>query len=480
MPHNYKVLSQETASRFQTQGLSTAVSGPYVTTPKIYMSYDNWATSIENSTALEFYPYDVAANDDGSIIVAVGGVNSNGVRPGNNYSWGPNAAVLTGHNGTTSTWTNLTIDYFGGYSTYHAVAYGAGKFVAIDRDGSFSTSTDGVNWTSTSTYPNPFEYSGAYNSPFTDGMTKLAYGNGMFVLSVDIAGGSNGDALILWTSTDGENWSQHTYSGGPTATERYNLQYIDGAWYYLIYSQFNGTYLIKSTDSFQTWTQHLVTENNGTSFFTINGVLYVYSAGPFLWYRNLADIPNNSNSSGGWSFEYLPYSPLSEWAATADEDNVLFVIRSSYSENEGDQTIKFYRATISEFLSGNAVEGVTLTNTNFNPNLESYALLTTNLEGVTQYTVPTSSDSRSALISSIIIRNTASSGSHPVKVGIVKAEDVATPGLSPSQLLIYKQLSAGQRIELTGGMVIPEGAEVRTESDSTDIVVHIYGAEVNF
>lgn len=125
---------------------------------------------------------------------------------------------------TTLTWSPSTLP---SNSTWKAVAYGNGMFVAIANDSNKTAySTDGEHWTETTNLPSESSwYSVTYgNGKFvavaygtvaaysTDGITwtaatlpssrnwrSVAYGNGMFVA---IAGSSNVTAY----STDGINW----------------------------------------------------------------------------------------------------------------------------------------------------------------------------------------------------------------------------------------------------------------------------------
>ena len=89
------------------------------------------------------------------------------------------------------------------------ITFGAGRFVAVSTLGQFITSTDGLHWTTT-----------WVRSQFL--LNSVAYGNGRFV-AVDSAGG---DALI---SLDGVNWSFYpvTTAGTPWYAVTYgNGQFV--------------------------------------------------------------------------------------------------------------------------------------------------------------------------------------------------------------------------------------------------------------
>jgi hypothetical protein len=67
-----------------------------------------------------------------------------------------------------------------------AVAYGAGKFVAVGRNGAIISSSDGTNWSN-------------HSLRTTAEINDVTYGGGRFVAA--------GEGSLLVTSTNGENWS---------------------------------------------------------------------------------------------------------------------------------------------------------------------------------------------------------------------------------------------------------------------------------
>jgi hypothetical protein len=73
-------------------------------------------------------------------------------------------------------------------TAWYSVAYGNGKFVAIDANGAAATSPDGITWT-------------AQVLPVTTNWISLTFGNGVFVA---IAYGN----AVAATSTDGITWTQ--------------------------------------------------------------------------------------------------------------------------------------------------------------------------------------------------------------------------------------------------------------------------------
>lgn len=90
-----------------------------------------------------------------------------------------------------------------------AIAFGSGKFVVSSRTDRIWTSTDGIQWTQGS-------------SSVSGGMSSLAFGNGLFVGGGPLARNSPLDQAVVATSPDGVKWTSHALqslrSGGPRLT----------------------------------------------------------------------------------------------------------------------------------------------------------------------------------------------------------------------------------------------------------------------
>ena len=105
---------------------------------------------------------------DAPLLPTLTGVNFNCVASdlgGTTVAMGSAGAVLTGKSGVWSLATPL-----GTAVNWHRVAFGGGRFVALDDLGDFSISSDGVNWSALS----PISSGGAI-------LSNLFYGGGRFV-----------------------------------------------------------------------------------------------------------------------------------------------------------------------------------------------------------------------------------------------------------------------------------------------------------
>jgi hypothetical protein len=82
-------------------------------------------------------------------------------------------------------------------------------------------------------------------------------------------------------------------------------------------------------------------------------------------------------------------------------------------------------------------------------------------------------------ISSISVINN-DTVSHTYSLGVVKAADTGTAGISATQTLIpTRTIEAGVVDEIVGGITLSAGDQIRTNSDSTDLIVHVYGVELS-
>ena len=108
---------------------------------------------------------------------------------------------------------------------------------------------------------------------------------------------------------------------------------------------------------------------------------------------------------------------------------------------------------------------------------ENYKILGQGVaQDATQYTTPASTQTS---ISSISVMNN-DSVSHTYSVGVVKAADAATDGISAIQTLIpTRTIEPGVVDEIVGGITLSAGDQIRTNSDSTDLIVHVYGVELS-
>ncbi len=121
---------------------------------------------------------------------------------------------------------NWEVRTSGTASDLYNITYDGGKFVAVGADGSITTSTDGITWTSQTLTGGGLFYG-------------VTYGNGTFVAS------GQGGAVV--TSTDGSSWTSRTT---PTSAMLYCAAYGNGTF---VVVGMGGT-VISSNDGV-TWTK---------------------------------------------------------------------------------------------------------------------------------------------------------------------------------------------------------------------------------
>ena len=145
-----------------------------------------------------------------------------------------------------NTWTVATFP--AGVGSLNALAYGAGRFVAVGETGRIYQSTDGATWTEGT-------------SPVTNPLRAVAYADGLFV--------ATGDAGRILTSADGQTWTLRTPSPSTTST-LVALTRHNGAWF----ASASTSECCSSPDG-TTWTRFAATgRTNGTSrLASVGGVL---------------------------------------------------------------------------------------------------------------------------------------------------------------------------------------------------------------
>lgn len=95
---------------------------------------------------------------------------------------------------------------------------------------------------------------------------------------------------------------------------------------------------------------------------------------------------------------------------------------------------------------------------------------------ITLYTVPAL---KQASISSLTIGNLIAGTSATYKVGVIKAVNSGTSGISNSQTIIpSRTISAGETDEIVGGITLAAGDQLRLYSQ-TNLAVHLYGVEIS-
>lgn len=111
---------------------------------------------------------------------------------------------------------------------------------------------------------------------------------------------------------------------------------------------------------------------------------------------------------------------------------------------------------------------------------ESYKVLAQHLISAadTFQNVYTVSNGASVALSSIHFFNTSSANTISYKLGVVKAADTGTLGVSVPQYLIgLSSLNPLEVSEIVGGITLSAGDQLRVSSSETSLTVHVYGVE---
>lgn len=181
---------------------------------------------------------DLCAGDQG--FVAVGTFAALATSP-DGYTWTSHENVIDGH--------------------FHAIAYGAGHYVAVawessgNRYGYFVTSADGMNWEQRRPFANRY-----FNG-------SIAYGAGRFVVF-----GTNGE---FFHSSNGLNWLSSNTGFNQTVPF---VQFVNDR-----FMAFNSYAMIQSVDGLS-WSYHYVDLPGMSSITYGNGVyLATWGARPALW-----------------------------------------------------------------------------------------------------------------------------------------------------------------------------------------------------
>lgn len=260
------------------------------------------------------------------------------------------------------TWTSNQV---GQQSNWQDIAYGNGKYVALEKYGSaIAHSTDGVSWSVV--YP-PQGAEWGYTQP-----SQLAFGQGVFSF---IANGQ--EAVTPWYSTDGATWTRGTVNGSSQGTlsvvefysAYFNLAYGNGV-FVTTTDNNSGCLYATSTDGIN-WTQPQqggqigqgqidlddlayvndkfigVSSNNGMIIYSTNGTSWSITYPPegqgemsiayafgyyWLGYGSTLYKSTFSGQEIFWEYVQLPQGAISGTTKSAYNDGVL-AIGSDYSSN---------------------------------------------------------------------------------------------------------------------------------------------------
>lgn len=161
-------------------------------------------------------------------------------------------------------------------TTWQSLAYGGGKFVATAYSGTVMTSTDGLTWT--------------VSSGTLDTMAKaIGYGNGRFV----VVGNDK-----AWYSTNGDTFTSTTTPGSSKYWR--DVTYGGGKWVAVGTAGFSGANdsAMVSTDNGSTWTQ--------TTIPSVPWWAVTYADGQFTAAGNGANSIGTSSDGTSWTTQTTP------------------------------------------------------------------------------------------------------------------------------------------------------------------------------
>jgi hypothetical protein len=361
----------------------------------------------------------VSANWDNTLFVE-GSFYAIGIRGS-----GQGAASIYSTDGVSWTQGNVPSSSIG-----QGLAYGSGKFVTTGYfNTSFAYSTDFITWT-TGTMPS---VTGSPNWP------TIIYGEDKFVAIKESQ---------TTYSTDGITWNSNAS--------------LPSSMLDIVYGQ-NNFVAVGSTNA--------VYSTDGISWSSSTIPASVSS----ITYGNERFVAIGSGTSAAYSTDgttwVLSSIPDQLWEEISFGDGKFFAV-SQPNSNLGYAVIAYSTDGITwtqqALPAGSSVYDYYYRNVSYgNPTLPT---------AQTQYTVPSSNQAAISSIS-IISNDTVS---HTYSVGIVKAADTEILGISNTQTIIpTRTIAPGVVDEVVGGITLSAGDQIRTNSDSTDLTVHIYGVELS-
>lgn len=227
------VWSNTSISKFTTTTLNTLIykNGNYIVGGhQVYLatstdlitwqtrSVPNFSTSYQFNSSTIYRDQIVFASDAGrrEFATSTDGIQwtpyyFGGSGPGYIYSFLDNAGTLLYAGNSTE--IGVSRNHFFGTGTswgFFGVVYGNGRYVAVGRDGIFSSSTDNIFWTTRSS-GNNFITGRTPAPPYT--YHSVAYGNGLYV-----AGGYYAFGYGIASSTDAITWEKRTFHTSPRST----------------------------------------------------------------------------------------------------------------------------------------------------------------------------------------------------------------------------------------------------------------------
>ena len=196
---------------------------------------------------------------------------------GGNRTW----KVVLSQVGTNNDFTDWNLHQVGFTLIFRSIAFGNGKFIAVDPSKSYS-STNGITWTNTATLPFGFTFN------------DVTFGNGQFVA----VGWANVSGTVfgrVYTSPDGITWTSRT----PASNQRWERVRYGGGLYVAVanYNNAGETDLVMYSADGITWTTSNIVSRNYTGVAYGNG-LWVAVASSI---GGLTDLTSYSYDAVTWN-----------------------------------------------------------------------------------------------------------------------------------------------------------------------------------
>jgi hypothetical protein len=220
MAEVYKILGQIATADSKEHVLYQSPAGTQTIVTNITATN---RTSSSQAVDINYYDDVIVENDLADVSVGTSGfaaiLGSQG--SGSNIGFSTDAI----------TWTSTAV---GQQSDWHRIAFGGGKYVAIDQSGQqFAYSTNGTSWTT-----------GYFGQGVADGnISQIAYANGVF--SVVINSLTMGGAWPIY-STDGATWTRGSVNG--STQSNFTVVEYNPAYFNLAYG--NGVFVTTTNNSY--------------------------------------------------------------------------------------------------------------------------------------------------------------------------------------------------------------------------------------
>ena len=321
------------------------------------------------------------------------------------------------------TWTRTTLPVS---ASWQSITHGDGKFVAVASATSTAAySTDGITWTETTLPANASWYS-------------VTHGDGKFV-----AIASFNDAAAY--STDGITWTQ---TAMPSSASWYSVTHGDGKFVALSYNSNKAAY---STDGI-TWTQTAMPTSALWGSVT-------HGDGKFVAVTDYGNDTTAAYSTDGitWTQTTLPTS--TNWSSVTYGDGKFVVVALNSTAAYSTDGISWTQTTLPTLVNA-GWQSVTHGDGKFVAVAYATATAAYSTDGITwtQTTMPLGASWYSVTHGAVI----------PAKNVILQSQTIIpTRSIEPNTV-----------DEITGGITLSAGDQIRVYSESEDLIVQVYGVEI--